>query len=245
MSTVATEAKGSPPAYVPFETFENFVSNLNSTLVPDHIDRGMMANLSGGVQSHLMSALRFLGLVSGKDDKVADEFRHFVSTYGTEGWKQALQTLMKQAYSDIPVDITNTTDKKLREAFETAYKLDGSMLDRAVRFYIRGFKESGSTISPHVGKRKPRSPSASKANKVAPANGASLQGGKLETPTDPPLAAQAGVTPKGMIDFPIPMGNMTGFIRVRADLSMEQYPLVEAMLNAVRVLAQTNSGGTN
>jgi hypothetical protein len=116
------------------------------------------------------------------------------------------------------------------------------MLDRAVRFYIRCFKEAGVTISPHVGKRKPRSASGTrKANGKTTGSGAGVaeveNDGQPKPPGDKPPAL-----PPGMIEFPIPMGDKTGCIRVRADLTMEQYPLVEAMLNAVKVLAQTNSG---
>ncbi|HEV8002279.1 MAG TPA: DUF5343 domain-containing protein [Planctomycetaceae bacterium] len=246
MSTAGSETKIYPPVYVPYETFESFISTLSSTLVPPHIDRGMMGNLSGSVQGHLLSALKFLGLVVGKDGKVTDEFRQLVASHQTSEWKQTLQSLFKQAYSHITVDVTETTDRKLREAFETAFKINGSMLDRAVRFYIRGLKEAGVAVSPHVGKRKPRAAGVRRQKSPNTAGNGGSGNSTLQPPTPPaPHAPPAEITPKEMIDFPLPMGDKTGFIRVRADITIEQYPLVEAMLNAVKVLAKTNSGVAN
>ncbi|MEX0704957.1 MAG: hypothetical protein WD069_22850 [Planctomycetales bacterium] len=234
------------PAYVSFDTFLSFVGSLKDSIVPQHIDRGMMDGMAGGVQSHLLSALRFLGLVHGKDDAVREEFRQLVAAHGTSEWKPALDATLKSAYSDVSdeVDISNTTDRKLRDAFKKAFSVEKSMLDRAVRFYVRGMREAGIPVSPHVGKRRPRGSGARK-------NGPPKERNKLRDTVPPSVPnstidAQRTVdTPSGMIDFPIPMGDKTGFIRIRSDLTMEHYPLVEAMLNTVKVLAETNSGRAN
>jgi hypothetical protein len=233
MSTATTEAKAATAAYVPFETFENFVSTLNSTLVPDHIDRGMMSNLSGAVQSHLLSALRFLGLVTGKDDKVTDEFRQLVSTYGTDGWNQALQALLKQAYADITVDIGTTTDQKLRGAFETAFKLDGSMLDRAVRFYIQGFKRAGATISPHVGKRKPRGVRKPRGNSGTTNGG--TKNPPVQEPKDHVIRKERT---KGTVAYPLYFkGKPEGSLVVPEDLSESDCAVIELQLAVLKAYA--------
>lgn len=44
-----------------------------------------------------------------------------------------------------------------------------------------------------------------------------------------------------MIDFPIPLGERSGFIRVPADLTSDRFGMVEAMFNAVKVFAEANT----
>jgi hypothetical protein len=241
MADTETKRDSGAPAYVSFDTLRNFIDSLKATAVPDQIDRGLMSNMSGAVQSHLLSALRFLGLVVPPDDSVTQEFRNLVKAYGTADWKSTLDSMLRSAYGDLEgeIDITKTTDRQLRTAFQRVYSLEDSMVDRSVRFYRKGLAEAGVAVSPHVGRR--RRSSGPRRNGQAK-RGRPESGGHTET-LQPPLPPPPPHGPEGMIDFPIPMGDKQGFIRVRADLTIDQFPLVEAMLQAVRVLAETNSKG--
>ncbi|MBW3539979.1 MAG: DUF5343 domain-containing protein [Planctomycetes bacterium] len=157
MATMTEAAKLSPP-YVSYLTFRNFIESLHSSVVPDHIDRGMMPNLSGGSQSHLMLSMRFLGLIEGSEDRVTGELRQLVESYGTERWKDALAAVLKAAYAGIVdgIEIERVTERRLRKAFEENGGVDGSVLDRCVRFYVKALADAGAKVSPHVGQRKKR-----------------------------------------------------------------------------------------
>jgi len=206
--------------------------------VPPEINKGLMDNLSGGVQSHLLSALRFLGLVEGDEDSTTPELEKLVESYGTEGYKSTLEAVLNNAYEDITtgINIANTSAKALDVAFGRE-NLDGSMRTRAIRFYLRGLESAGVAISPHLGKRKARSPGPPKPRKKKQAT----RSGKTATPEDEERGAGERLPP-GLIEFPIPIGNSAACIRVPKDITPKQMPLIQAIVSAVDALAKQNSG---
>ncbi len=228
------------PAYVAYETLKNFIERLKeSGAVPDHIDRTMMPSMSGAVQSHLMTALRFLRLVEGDDDAATESLRRLVRG-GPDDWQPVLCDVLHVAYSGITddVNIATTTDGKLREAFSSATNLSGSMLDRAIRFYLHALKDGGIEVSPYIGARKKRSASGRRAAGQPQRSRRTDRQDQAETKTAVVVNTE---TPTGMIDIPIPMGDKSGFIRVWAGITEDEFPIVEAMLNAVKVMAEANS----
>lgn len=55
-----------------------------------------------------------------------------------------LELTIKSAYADIlgDLDIATATDKRVRDLFKDAGGVEGSMLARAVRFYIKAAREA-------------------------------------------------------------------------------------------------------
>ncbi len=60
-----TAAEKRIAAYVPFRTFLTALETLESGGVPKQIDRSIWRSFSGLVQSQILGAFRFLGLVEG------------------------------------------------------------------------------------------------------------------------------------------------------------------------------------
>lgn len=238
-SNETTEISHRTPAYVAFPTFENFITRLHAAqAIPPRIDKRMMDYLSGGVQGHLFSALRFLGLVEGKHSEVTPAMEKLIESCNTDGYKDTLKAILEDAYSDVigEMDIAKANAKQLDDAFALR-KLDGVMRDRAVRFYLKALGTAGVAVSPYLGKRKPRGSNGSQK----PRKPRTEKTGTSEL--DETLKPKLDQLPKGLVEFPIPIGTVSGAcIRVPVGITMKEIPLVRAIFGAVEALAKQNSG---
>lgn len=240
------------PGYVPFDTFEGFIGTLKEVnIVPDHIDRAQMPKISGGMQSHLLVSLKFLKLIGPKGE-TQDSLHRLVKSYKTADWKAMLASVIVPAYAPIigDLNIKSGVLKKLRERFHDATKLDGTTLDKALRFYLKALKAAGVEVSPHFFTRKPRTkrpgpngragqePHASVdgAQKAAKASGEKSDGGhKMEERIPPDL-----------IEHPLYFkGKTAGCLRVPADLTEQDCKVIELTLAVLRAYAAQGKGDQN
>jgi hypothetical protein len=229
------------PPYLSFSTFRSFIESLHKTVIPDHIHKSLMPKLSGGVQSHLMVALRFLGLITEPDNAVTPTLRDLVDAFGVDSkWPAALGKVVTAAYKPIigTLDISKAAVGTLEDAFRKATQLDGLMLERVVRFYIKAVKESNIPLSPHIRNRKPRV-SVRRAGS-RPARTSADPGNKLPKPGElppPPVDNNA-------ISFPIYLsGGRTGVITVPRDLTKADMTMVNSIVSAVKAYAAQTPGG--
>src|SRR5262245_47399074 len=125
MQTVQT--KKPTPAYLPYETFRSFIDTLHTTALPTVIDKSLMRNMSGGVQSHLMVALRFLGLIEDKG-KVLPALERLHATFGSPEWPAELEKVFTSAYSSIigTLPVAKATEKQLYDHFRENTAVDGT-----------------------------------------------------------------------------------------------------------------------
>lgn len=165
MSKNSSEIKVLAP-YLPFQTLTSFIDKLHSTTVPPIIDTSLLPSMSGSVRSQLMSALRFLGLIDA-DGRVTEALRNVVKAYKTDTWKDAIRQTIADSYTDIIGDVAldSGTSSQLSDAFRKRGNVDGQMLEKAVRFYLAGLRESETTFSPHFITKKPRGTAAAGSNK--------------------------------------------------------------------------------
>ncbi len=157
---------GITPPYGPWRTFANFIRGLNNTVIPPVIDSTLLSNLSGSAQSELRGALRFFSLVEGESDRVTDLLRELVvASRNQEDWRDHLAVLVPTAYDGIvnDVDLQAATRGQLEEAFREKGKVSGSVLQKAVRFFLSAMAEAGVQLSPHFGGM-PSSGSSSRDN---------------------------------------------------------------------------------
>ncbi len=159
-----SERKQLPP-YLPYKTFLTFLDHLKAIGVPSHIDKSVMASMSGAVQSWLKSALRYMALINAADEPQESLVR-LVNSAGEER-KALLRTLFKQSYGflDGKIDLANTTPTKLRAAV-VELGASGETVDKIIAFMIAMAKDANVTLSkllttraPAV--RKPRKPKPS------------------------------------------------------------------------------------
>jgi hypothetical protein len=238
MSTngAAAETTSQTPAYVAYPTFENFLGRLKEHAVPSHIDKSMMPSLSGAVQSHLLSALRFLGLVEGKNDQVTPELQELVEQYGTESFKPALKEVLAAAYGDIigDLNIAQATVKQLDDAF-AKQNLDGTMRERAIRFYLRGLTSAGVAVSPYLGNRKRKSPSAGRTKKSK-----SLTGNDSAPKAEHVQKRSTHDFPTGTQRYPLYFRDKPeGALVVPKDLSLSDCKVIELQLAVLKAYAES------
>lgn len=226
------------PPYVAFEPLLTFISQLNKTVVPAVIDKGMMSSMSGATQSHLMSAMRSLGLLDF-NDAATMQLRELVEDFGTEAWPNTLKAVIESYYIRIlgEVDITTASAKQVRDKFKDA-GFDGSMADRAIRFFIKAMEEAKMTFSPHIKMRKKGIRKGTRPSR------ATTDQAKATPSTDTPVTehpASVVILPKGMIRYPLHFrratGAVEGMLMVPEDITEADCKLIEAQLAVLKIYA--------
>ena len=164
MDNSKKEAPITPP-YVAYKTLKNFLRGLK-TAIPSRIDKSVMPSMSGGTQSQILSALRYLKLTDANGHPQPLLVR-IVKSDGPE-----YQAALREALSAYPfianktIDLAMATSHQLNEEFNKL--ASGDTVRKAVIFFIPAAKEAGITMSPFFkepgkrtpsnGKRKPRMP---------------------------------------------------------------------------------------
>lgn len=239
MSTDATESKVAP-AYVAYPSLTNLIASFKEHGVPGQVDRSVMLNFSGGTQSHLMTTLKFLKLL-GPSNIPNENLRKLTDAYGTEQWSQTLNPVVREAYADIlgDLNIASATPNQVEQKFRAA-SVEGSTLDKAMRFFVQVLKEAKIPHSPHLGRRKPSAPRKKKPDEATVGNGTTDETPatptkKAETPPPPP-------PPADMISFPIPFhGKTAGTITVPKSITTDDCAILKIMVQAIETYASQNT----
>ena len=215
------------PPYGTYGTFDKFVEQLSATAVPYHIDRSMLASLSGGDQTSLLAALRFLGLMEGDDGKTTESLHRLIQARktGNDAWKTALSEIIERYYAPIvgDVNIGTTTKAKIQECFRDAGVAAGQMADKSIRFYLKALEQSGNTVSPHLKGMRGR---------IRRATGGTTRRKPVQGPPPEPLPlpakpSQADQAPDEFSRLPIP-GLDGAFIQYPTDLAKSHLMMFEA-----------------
>jgi hypothetical protein len=139
------------PPYVPYKTFVNFIDGLRVGM-PSHIDRSVMKSYSGGIQSWLMSSLRFMKWID--DDGVPSERLQKLVRAEAADRKRLLADLFETTYSFLPlagVDLKTTTPQKLDAAFGQS-GAKGETIEKCIAFLKALAKDADVPISPYLKK---------------------------------------------------------------------------------------------
>ncbi len=138
------------PPYTSYKTFRTLIDDLRTHGVPSHIDRDVLKRFSGSVGTQLMTALRFLKLIS---DANAPEpaLESLVEAKELEQWKKALATTLKAAYGDImALDLKRATPMALSKEFKERYTGKDDVVKKCVRFFVHAVKDAGIELSPRI-----------------------------------------------------------------------------------------------
>lgn len=157
------QARKPLPPYVPYKTFNTFLDHLKAIGMPSHIDKSVMASLSGGMQSWLKAALRNMKLITEKDEPT-ELLAQLVSSQGVER-KHVLLKIFNQTYTFLngKVDLKNTTPTKLRSAI-IEEGAQGETVDKIVAFMLAMGKDANVEMSKLLTTRQPRAPRPRKAS---------------------------------------------------------------------------------
>ncbi len=125
-----------PAPYLPFLTFQSAIESLEHG-IPKKLDRTIWPSQSGLVQSQILMAFRFLGLVDA-EDRPAGLLHELVEH--KEHRKMLIGEIVHGAYADIiSHDLTKMTPKMLDDAFEQ-FGVTGDTKRKAVTFFLKAAK---------------------------------------------------------------------------------------------------------
>jgi len=233
MSTDGEKRPG--PAYVAFPSMKTLLQQLKEHGVPSQIDRSVLGSFSGATQTQLVTALRFLRLITANNTPTP-AMRTLVDAVGTDGWAEALKKVMA-AYIDIlgDIDLTAATPQQVEGTFRDA-GLDGSTVDKAMRFFLAGVKEANIPHSPHLGRR--RRASGPRRERIV--RRIAESGSNNSVVNDHDVDDDDG--DDGMMSFPIHIpGKPTGKIVVPKSITTADCKLIEAHMAVISIYASQNS----
>jgi hypothetical protein len=160
------------PPYVAYKTFRNFLDSLRVTM-PSRIDRSVMHTLSGGAQSHLMHALKSMGLISA-NGLPSDTLKELVVPE-EDRRRRAMLTALRAGFPFLfegAIDLSTASGKQLMEQFASV-TLGASTTSRAIAFFLASAKDAGLPLSPYF--KRIQSRSASSGRRSANGNGSNRQ----------------------------------------------------------------------
>lgn len=139
------------PAYVPFQTFLNFLTKLGQG-VPNRIDRSFLNRYySGAMGSQLVTSLRFLGLVEGEDNRTTAELERLVQDETAR--KQLLAQLLRERYQPVFTDVgdlAKATHAQLEQAFKQLYNVEGDTRRKAISFFVHMAQHTDIPLSAYI-----------------------------------------------------------------------------------------------
>ncbi len=138
------------PPYLSFRTLRNFLDAMRTNGIPGRVDRSVLKNLSGGAQSALIGALRFLDLIA-VDTAPTPNLERLVRA-DAEARREIMRELLRRHYPFMfpPAFALDTaTAKMVRETFDEAFG-GGDTSRKAMVFFLAAAKDSGVAVSPFV-----------------------------------------------------------------------------------------------
>ena len=212
--------------YHSFSGFKTFVLKLGESVIPHQIDRSTLIGKSGSDQSSLLSTLRWLRLID--DEGHPSPELSSLAKEGEDKFAENLRPIIEKAYdllSDNSIDIKKGTANQLEKRFRE-YGNSGSILIRAIAFFLAAAKESNIELSPHF-----KAPPKSKTN------GATKRRTKKSTANsneDTPPPPDPPTTDKNMVTIPIAIPNRDeGKILLPKNLTDTEWDYVSNMIKFV------------
>jgi hypothetical protein len=148
------------PVYLSFKTFQSAVQSLRTHGLPTMLDRTAFGSRSGGEQTQILSAFKFLSLIDDANKTQPVLSKLVGVTEGSVDEKGILLTILKQSYANaFALNLEAATPAQLDKAIAD-YGAGGSTKGRSVRFFLKAADYCGVKLSARLTARKPRSPSS-------------------------------------------------------------------------------------
>jgi hypothetical protein len=176
------------PPYLPWKTFENYVDGLKvfGDHLPNVIDRDSMRNLSGAMQSWLLSGLRSLNMI---DENGSPKPRLKQIVQATPDARKGLyKQVIEAEYKFLDgINLQGATPKQIEAAFETT-GATGDTVRKCIVFFVGLAKAADIKLSPLIQKVRRRPAKVNGAGKkdaapkdVAPPTPRTPPGGALDS----------------------------------------------------------------
>jgi hypothetical protein len=140
------------PAYVPFHSFLTVIDKLETGGMATRVDRGYWGSfMAGGRGMILMSALRFLGLIT----RTAEPTPELERLVDRATRKATLAEVLRARYAIIfeKADPARSTRQHLERAFKDHFKVDGETRRKAIAFFVKASEYAGLPLSSYLGTR--------------------------------------------------------------------------------------------
>lgn len=186
------------PPYISFKTLLGVFDRMAKEGIPPQIDRSFLTGMSGGYQTQVLNALRFLGLIEGEEGSVAEEMLEVVDI---DTRKKSLGTILWNRYPE-PARLgeENATQGQLAAWFRDQFSLAAETQDKAVAFYLQAANYAEIPVSPFF--KKPRVTSGTRKRSVRRKPPA----GKTEKPQDVETPGAEEATGKSMFKVALKAG---------------------------------------
>ena len=138
------------PPYISYRTFSNFLTDLRSRGIPSRVDRSVMSHKSGTVQSQLLLALHYLGLVKPSGHPTP-RLSKLVEAEGAER-KEVVREMIRSSYDfafDRSFGLGTATSNQAQEVFEKT-GASGETVRRCIAFFLAAAKDGGIPVSPYI-----------------------------------------------------------------------------------------------
>lgn len=142
-----TEPKApAAPPYISFKTLTNLLERLHETHLPPRIDRSYLDGLSGGYQTQVIAALRWLNLI-GENGQVEATLTALATT--PEQRPGIIGELLRSHYPSVfALSGKNATQGQLEEEFRK-FGITGATLRKAIAFFLHAARYAEIQVSPH------------------------------------------------------------------------------------------------
>ena len=142
------------PPYVSYQTFRNFLIDLQRG-IPSRIDHSYWGNhLSGSTRTQLMSALLFLSLVDG-NGMPTNRLKLLVAAKDVRR-KDILKQTCTDAFDFIfesSFDTQTGTYAQMQETFHSAFQISSSVIRKCIKFFVAMTEDAGIPLSPYITKQ--------------------------------------------------------------------------------------------
>jgi hypothetical protein len=143
---MATDEAVGTAVYVPWRTMTNTWDALAAHM-PNRIDKSAFPGQSGAVQTQLLIAFRFLGLIDA-DGKPTPAL-HAVAVADETARKAALKKILESRYADLfALNLMKTTPAEFAEQMTKSYNVSGDTRIKATRFFLAATAYLGIPVSP-------------------------------------------------------------------------------------------------
>ncbi|MDO3382010.1 DUF5343 domain-containing protein [Gilvimarinus algae] len=227
MQTEKTDKK-SPPPYVTYRSFFNFINGLRENGMPTHITRSTLPGSNSG-KATMAASLRAMGLVVS-DDLPTELMKQL--TDPNTNYSEVLNEVLIGTYdflSDPDFDIKNTTTDKVVEKIKLA-GASGSTVTKCMAFFLSACSDANIEVSQYV---KAPTPTRNSNGRRKAAN-KPKQAAENATKPQPTAGHQEDI-PEGMERITVPLRGMEdGIIFFPAEL--EENEARKAVKAAVFIL---------
>lgn len=225
------KAQTAPAPYLPFLTFKSAVEALEQG-VPKKLDRTIWRTQSGIMQTQILMAFRFFGLVDDEDRPT--ELLHLVVDT-KEARPVTLRAMIESAYANLlKHDLTKMSPKMVEDEMEQ-YSVTGETKRKAVTFFLKAAKFADIPMHPllssqvrNTGPRKKRAAIKRSTN------------GEFTAVLTPDT--QTGVSKKGIREVTLSSGGTVGLSLLYDpfDLSEEDRKFVFELVDKLKAYAEAH-----